>query len=388
MADQIPHNINIRSCSPVKPLPRKGALPRTPPKVASLSDAPLTYPTSSSHLGRHDSDEEADTEKRHADTTKALQNQLSQYQKSQREVKFENQQEPRQREKSTRLYSQRHTCQPPLFPSPARLEKVPHLPEEQKLASSASSDAPMWRHAMTTRMNRYGSYFCDDIYRIEFIYENTKDEAAKFLRSFILDPLLTGVRLTLLTSLLILPSTKFRTLAADAEYRGDRFLREQLRSKVRIRLSNVVKTEWTRCHTLNDYVKVLQEADTHYQSVQHRQKRQAATFFAADERHSNFPSSSAIPKNQKQIVRSLNYKELNNTVSKRPENSAISSNHLKSSLELERHNQRGNSATSASYIYEVNFEYHDENSEDEDLPFAEEKSHEHASQAKDEAQVK
>ncbi|RKF81100.1 hypothetical protein GcM1_186014b [Golovinomyces cichoracearum] len=126
MADQIPHNINIRSRSPVKSLPWKGALPRTPPKVASLSDVPLTYPTSSRHPGRHDSDEEADSEevknmmksiwrikmkmrwipeKRHADTTKALQNQLSQYQNSQREVKFENQQEPRQREKSTRLYS-------------------------------------------------------------------------------------------------------------------------------------------------------------------------------------------------------------------------------------------------------------------------------------------
>ena len=375
MADQTPHNINIRLRSPVKPLPRKGALPRTPPKAESSSDAPLTYPTSSRHPGRHDSDEEADSEqgkehdeeytedqvedemdtidkkdlllqigkmkiqletaeKRHADTTKAPQNQLSQYQNSQREVKFENQQEPRQREKSTRLHSQRQTFQPPLFPSTARLEKVPHLPEEQKLASSASSDAPMWRHAMTTRMNRYGSYFCDDVHRTEFIYENTKDEAAKFLRSYILDPpsdwspfdfidfvadaftdpakrenataefeILTMAPRELFWDFW----TKFRTLAADAEYRDDRFLREQLRSKVLIRLSNAVQTEWTRCHTLNDYVKVLQKADAHYQSIQHRQKCQAITLSAADERHSNFPSSSAIPKNQKQTVRSLNY---------------------------------------------------------------------------------
>ncbi|RKF82806.1 simnilar to predicted protein from Sclerotinia sclerotiorum [Golovinomyces cichoracearum] len=280
---------------------------------------------------------------------------------SQREVKFENQQEPRQRENSTRLHSQRQTSQPPLFPPTARLEKVPHLPEEQKLASSASSDAPMWRHAMTTRMNRYGSYFCDDVYRIEFIYENTKDEAAKILRSYILDPpsdwnpfdfidvvadaftdpakrenaTAEFKRLTMAPRELFWDFwTKFRTLAADAEYRGERFLREQLRSKVLIRRSNAA----------------LQEADAHYQSIQHRQKRQATTFFAADERHSNFPSSSTIPKNQKQTVRSLNYKELNNTTIKRPENSAISSNHLRNSLEPERKNQRENSVTPASYV--------------------------------------
>ncbi|RKF81099.1 simnilar to predicted protein from Sclerotinia sclerotiorum [Golovinomyces cichoracearum] len=269
-------------------------------------------------------------------------------------------------------------------------------------------------------MNRYGSYFCDGIHRIEFIYENTKDEAANFLRSYILDPpsdwspldfidfvsypakrentTAEFERLTMAPRELFCDFwTKFRTLAADAEYRYDRFLREKLRSKVLIRLSNAVKTEWTRYHTLNDYVKVLQEANTHYQSLQHRQKRQAATFSVADERHSNFPSSSAIPKNQKQTVRSLNYKELKNTVSKRPENSAISSDYLRSSLESERHNQRGNSATFASYvenrqrsqtpgrIYEINAEYHDKNSEDEDLPFAEGNAHEHASQAKDEA---
>ncbi|RKF84319.1 hypothetical protein GcM1_117005 [Golovinomyces cichoracearum] len=61
MADQTPHNINIRLRSPVRPLPRKGALPRTLPKATS-SDAPLTYPTSSRHPGRHDSDEEANSE--------------------------------------------------------------------------------------------------------------------------------------------------------------------------------------------------------------------------------------------------------------------------------------------------------------------------------------
>ncbi|RKF81937.1 simnilar to predicted protein from Sclerotinia sclerotiorum [Golovinomyces cichoracearum] len=236
-------------------------------------------------------------EKHHADTTKALQNHLSQ-----------------------------QISQPPLFPPTARLENAPHLPEEQKLASSASSNAPMWRHVMTARMNRYGSYFCDEVHRIEFIYENTKDEAAKFLRSYILDPpsdrspfdfvdfvadaftdptkrenaTAEFERLTMAPRELFWDFwTKFRTLAADTEYRDDRFLREQLRSKVLIRLSNAVQTKWTRCHTLNDYFKVLQEADAHYQSIQHRQKRQATTFSPADERHSNFPSSSAIPKNQK-----------------------------------------------------------------------------------------
>ncbi|RKF78822.1 hypothetical protein GcM3_060033 [Golovinomyces cichoracearum] len=121
MADQTPHNINFRLRSPVKPLPRKGALPRTPPKAASPSDAPLSYPTSSRQPGRHHFDEKANSEqgkehdeectedqyedemdtidtkdllleirkmkkqmeiaeKRHADTINALQNQLSQYQ--------------------------------------------------------------------------------------------------------------------------------------------------------------------------------------------------------------------------------------------------------------------------------------------------------------------
>ncbi|RKF81023.1 hypothetical protein GcM3_040033, partial [Golovinomyces cichoracearum] len=358
MADQTPNNIKIRLRSPVKPLPRKGALPRTPPKAASLSDAPLTYPTSSRHPGRHDSDEEANSEqgkehdekytedqdenefdtidtkdlmleirkmkkqleiaeKRHADTTNALQNQLSQYQNSQREVKFENQQEPRQREKSTRLYPQRQTSEPPLFPPPARLEK------------------------------RYENYFCDDIHRIEYIYENTKDDAAKFLRSYILNPptdwspedfidfvsdaftdpakrenaTAEFERLMMSPRQLFWDFWKdFRTLAADAEYRNDRLLREQLRSKVFIRLSNAVQTEW---------------------STQHRQKRHAITFTTADERHSHFPSSSVTPKSQKQTVRYSNYKDLSNSTENKSDNSSSSSSFPRSfheSVPIQRKN--------------------------------------------------
>ncbi|RKF78612.1 hypothetical protein GcM3_062030 [Golovinomyces cichoracearum] len=390
MADQTPHNINIRLRSPVKPLPRNGALSRTPPKAASPSDAPLTHPTSSRHPGRHDSDEEANSEqgkehdeeytedqdknemdtidtkdllleirkmkkqleiaeKRHADTTNALQ-------------------KPRQREKSTRLYPQRQTSEPPLFPPPARLEKVPYLPEKQKLASSTNSDAAMWRHIMTIRMKRYENYFCDDIHRIEYIYENTKDDAAKFLRSYILNPppdwspedfidfvsdaftdpakrenaTAEFERLMMSPHQLFWDFWKdFRTLAADAEYRNDRFLREQLRSKVLIRLSNAVQTKWVRCRTINDYVRVLQDADAHYQSTQHRQKRHAIIFTTADERHSHFPSSSVTPKSQKQTVRYSNYKDLSNSAENKSDNSSSSSSFPRSfheSVPIQRKN--------------------------------------------------
>ncbi|TQS35726.1 hypothetical protein Golomagni_03846, partial [Golovinomyces magnicellulatus] len=383
MADQTP----ITSTS-VKPLLRKGALPRTPPKAASPSDAPLTYPTSSRHPGRHDSDEEANSEqdkenveeytedqdenemdtidskdflleirkmkkqleiaeKRHADTTNALQNQLSQYQNSQRKVKFENQQEPRQREKSTKLYSQRQKSQPPLFPPPARLEKVPHLPEEQKLASSTNSDAAMWRHIMKIWMNLYENYFCDDIHRIEYIYKNTNDDAAKFLGSYILNPppdwsledfiefvsdaftdpekrenaTAEFERLTMSPRQLFWDFWKdFRTLAADAEYRDDRFLREQHWSKDLIRLSNAVQTEW---------------------STQHRQKRHSITFTAADERHSRFPSSSVTTKSQKQTVRYSNYKDLSISADNKSDNSSSSSSFPRSfhgSVPIQRKN--------------------------------------------------
>ncbi|RKF96036.1 simnilar to predicted protein from Sclerotinia sclerotiorum, partial [Golovinomyces cichoracearum] len=110
-------------------------------------------------------------------------------------------------------------------------------------------------------MNRYENYFCDDIHRIEYIYENTKDDAAKFLRSpedFIdfasdafTDPAKRENATAEFERLMMSPRQlfwdfwkDFRTLAADAEYRDDRFLREQLRSKVLIRLSNAVQTEW------------------------------------------------------------------------------------------------------------------------------------------------
>ncbi|RKF78122.1 simnilar to predicted protein from Sclerotinia sclerotiorum [Golovinomyces cichoracearum] len=464
MADQTPHNINFRLRSPVKPLSRKGALPRTPPKAASPSDAPISYPTSSRQPGRNHSDEEANSEqgkehdeeytedqdedemdtidtkdllleirkmkkqmeiaeKRHADTTNTLQNQLLQHQNSQREVKFENKQEPRQREKSTRLYSQSQTSEPPLFPPPARLEKVPHLPEEQKLASSTNSDAAMWRHIMTIRMNRYENYFCDDIHRIEYIYENTKDDAAKFLRSYILNPpsdwspedfidfasdaftdpakrenaTAEFERLMMSPRQLFWDFWKdFRTLAADTEYRDDRFLREQLRSKVLIRLSNAVQTEWVRCRTINDYVRVLQDADAHYQSTQYRQKRHAITFTAANERHSHFPYSSVTSKSQKQTVRYSNYKDLSNSADNKSDNSSSSSSFPRSfheSVPIQRKNSvtPGNveikqRSQTPGRIYEISTDPQFDTFEDESLVSAEQNwSTHHVTQAKDEA---
>lgn len=188
----------------------------------------------------------------------------------------------------------------------------------------------------------------------------------------------------------------FRTLAADAEYRDDRFLREQLRSKVLIRLSNAVQTEWVRCRTINDYVRVLQDADAHYQSTQHRQKRHASTFTAADERHSHFPSSSVTPKSQKQTVRYSNYKDLSNSADNKSDNSSSSSSFPRSFHESVPI-QRKNSVTPGSVeikqrsqtpgrIYEISTDPQFDTFEDESLVSAEQnQSTHHVTQAKDEA---
>lgn len=201
------------------------------------------------------------------------------------------------------------------------------MPEEQELASSSNFDAAMWRHVMIIRMNRYGNYLCDDLHRIEYIYENTKDDAAKFLQSYVLNPhdwssqdLIDFVSYAFtdpgerenatveFERLMISPRQlfwgvwqDFRTLAADAEYRDDRFLREQVRSKFLIRLSNAVQTEWVRCRTL-DYVKVFQDADAHHQSTQHRQKRNMAASPVANEGNFYTNSSPATAQDHKQTA--------------------------------------------------------------------------------------
>lgn len=56
-------------------------------------------------------------------------------------------------------------------------------------------------------------------------------------------------------------------MASDAYYRGERFLCEQIRSKVLIRLLNAVQLEWDGCHNLNEDVNVLQIADARFHAA-------------------------------------------------------------------------------------------------------------------------
>lgn len=291
-------------------------------------------------------------------------------------------------------------------------ERPQHLPEDQKLANNAHSDASLWRYTMKNRINRFHNSFFDDTHRREFIYENTRDDAAKFLRSYILEPPPDWSPIDLINfaadafidpakhenataefERLIMSSdqlfwdfwTEYRTLAADAEYRDDRFLREQLRSKVLIRLSNAVQTEWIRCRTLNDYVRVLQEADAHYQFTQHRQKRNS---------YSNF--SPATVQGHKQTARSMAYKELSISARNKPDGSVSFSGYPRTSHNLPKSEQRGNFLTSShdenkksfqnpGRIYEINSDFHEEELEHEDLSCAEEKNLRVNAPKKDEA---
>lgn len=147
------------------------------------------------------------------------------------------------------------------------------------------------------RLSRYHKSFFDDVHRREYILENTTGDAAKLLRSYILDPpkdwtpndfvefvanaFTDPAKRENATAefgkLLMRPQQhfwefwqKFRALSTETEYRDDRFLREQLRAKFLVRLSNTVQTEWKKCNTLSDYVDVLQDANAHFHSTQHR----------------------------------------------------------------------------------------------------------------------
>ncbi|POS83902.1 hypothetical protein EPUL_004718 [Erysiphe pulchra] len=181
-----------------------------------------------------------------------------------------------------------------------RIESVPHIPEDQKLGSSNEVDAQVWHRDMTNRLRWYDDRFFDKEQRFEYVYGNTKGDAEKLARSYRLDPppdwtaqnfvnFLTETfdnpakRETATVEfegLLMSPQEsfwnfwrRFRTVSSDAEYRDDRFLREQLRAKVLVRLSNVVQLEWDRCQNLNEYVNILHKADAHFQATQLRQKR-------------------------------------------------------------------------------------------------------------------
>lgn len=65
---------------------------------------------------------------------------------------------------------------------------------------------------------------------------------------------------------------RFRTMARDAKYRDDRFFREQMRLKVLVHLSNLVQLKWDRCYNLNEYINVLQKADSYLYATHQRQK--------------------------------------------------------------------------------------------------------------------
>ncbi|RKF72360.1 hypothetical protein GcM1_248100, partial [Golovinomyces cichoracearum] len=131
----------------------------------------------------------------------------------------------------------------------------------------------------------------------------------------------------------------------------------------------------------------------------HRQKSHAITFTAADERHSNFPSSSVTSKSQKQTVRYSNYKDLSNTAENKSDNSSSSSSFPRSFHESVPI-QCKNSVTSCyveirqcsqtpGRIYETSTDPQFETFEDESLVSAEQnQSTHHVTQAKDEASVK
>ncbi|RKF84221.1 hypothetical protein GcM1_136003 [Golovinomyces cichoracearum] len=76
-----------------------------------------------------------------------------------------------------------------------------------------------------------------------------------------------------------------------------------MRSKVLVRLSNVVQLEWDRCHNLNDYVSVLQKAHAHFHATQQRQKRRSLLT----------PESSSSQNNFSPNTRSTRFRESINT---------------------------------------------------------------------------
>ncbi|RKF84350.1 simnilar to predicted protein from Sclerotinia sclerotiorum, partial [Golovinomyces cichoracearum] len=141
----------------------------------------------------------------------------------------------------------------------SRIENVPQLPDEQKLDSGKEGDVQVWHRDTTNRLRWYDDRFFDDEQRFEYIYCNTKGGAAKLASSYPLDPpddwtpqdfinFLTQTfdnptkrenASTDFEALLMSPNESFRelwrrfqTTASDAKYRDDRFLREQMRSKV------------------------------------------------------------------------------------------------------------------------------------------------------------
>ncbi|KAI6247054.1 hypothetical protein HI914_04933 [Erysiphe necator] len=219
-----------------------------------------------------------------------------------------------------------------------RIESVPHIPEDQKLGSGNDVDAQVWHRDMTNRLRWYDDRFFDREQKFEYVYGNTKGDAAKLARSYRLDPPLDWTAqdfVDFLTQtfdnpakretataefegLLMSPQEsfwnfwrRFRTISSDAEYRDDRFLREQMRAKVLVRLSNVVQLEWDRCQNLNEYVNILQKADAHFQATQLRQKRRAGAVINASQRP--FLSSSpglisSSPKSTYQTTRSMNFR--------------------------------------------------------------------------------
>lgn len=195
----------------------------------------------------------------------------------------------------------------------------------------------VWHRDITNRLRWYDDRFFDDEQRFEYIYCNTKGDAAKLASSYRLDPpddwtpqdfinFLTQTfdnptkrenASTDFETLLMSPNEsfwefwrRFRTTASDAKYHDDRFLREQMRSKVLVRLSNVVQLEWDRCHNLNDYVSVLRKADAHFHATQQRQKRRSLLT----------PESSSSQKNFSPNTRSTRFRKSNNTHNS-PENS-------------------------------------------------------------------
>lgn len=187
-------------------------------------------------------------------------------------------------------------------PPSQEIHHIPQLPENQKLNDGSEGDAPLWQRDISNRLRWYHHQFIDDEQKFEYIYENTKGDAARLARSYRLYPpddwcpqdfinFLTEAfdnpakhesATTDFDRLMMSPNEpfwdfwgRFRTIASDAEYRDDRFLREQMRAKVLVRLSNVVQLEWDRCKSIHDYVNILQKADAHFQGTQQRQRRRS-----------------------------------------------------------------------------------------------------------------
>ncbi|KAI6247623.1 hypothetical protein HI914_04488 [Erysiphe necator] len=72
--------------------------------------------------------------------------------------------------------------------SSTRIESVPHIPEDQKLGSGNDVDAQVWHRDMTNRLRWYDDRFFDREQKFEYVYGNTKEDAAKLARSYHLDP--------------------------------------------------------------------------------------------------------------------------------------------------------------------------------------------------------